>query len=128
MITIVNKDNHAAYEKLYAEALADLKKHDSNRYANTVINSLESYFAHIVELLSLTDDSRYGDTYGRKYSVLPLQEEYFEIDANSRSIKVPESFRKNGLGVWGDQTAETVYFRINRYFDAMDLYYTDIYI
>lgn len=130
MITYVNKDNHAAYEKLYAEALTDLKKLDPVRYANTKIDSLESYFAHIVELLALTDptDKRYGDTYGRKYSILPLQEEYFEIDANSRAIKIPESFSKNGLGVLGDHTAETIYFKVNRYFDAMDLYYTDIYI
>lgn len=67
-------------------------------------------------------------TYGRKYSILPIQEDYFEIDANTRTITVPEVFRKNGLGVMGDNTAETIYFKINRYFDAMDLNTTDIYI
>lgn len=92
------------------------------------IDSLETYFSHIENLLGLTkpQDSRYG----RKYSILPVMNEgdYFQIDANTRTIKVPESFRKNGLGVQGDQTAETIYFKVNRYFDAMDLYNTDIYI
>ena len=97
---------------------------DLNNGAN--INSLETYFSHIENLLGLTkpQDAKYG----RKYSILPIQEEYFEIDANARTIKVPDVFRKNGLGVQGDQTAETIYFKINRYFDAMDLYNTDIYI
>lgn len=90
------------------------------------INSLETYFSHIESLLGLTRPQ--NNKYGRKYSILPLQEDYFEIDANARTIKVPEAFRKNGLGVQGDQTAETIYFKINRYFDAMDLYNTDIYI
>ena len=104
MITIVNNENHDAYEKLYGEALKDLKALDPQRYKDTKINSLESYFAHIEELISLKKDNdpKFGNIYGRKYTVLPLQEEYFEIDANSRMIKVPEAFRKNGLGVWGD--------------------------
>ena len=82
------------------------------------INSLETYFSHIKDLINID----------RKYSMLPLQEQYFEIDANTRTITVPEVFRKNGLGVQGDKTAETIYFKINRYFDAMDLNQTDIYI
>lgn len=82
------------------------------------INSLETYFSHIKDLINID----------RKYSMLPLQEQYFEIDANTRTITVPEIFRKNGLGVQGDKTAETIYFKINRYFDAMDLNQTDIYI
>lgn len=92
------------------------------------INSLETYFSHIESLLSLTKNS--DSKYGRKYSILPVmsEDDYFLIDANSRTIKVPDAFRKNGLGVQGDQTAETIYFKVNRYFDAMDLFNTDIYI
>ena len=59
---------------------------------------------------------------------MPVQEEYFEIDANARTITIPEIFRKNGIGVAGDQVAETIYFKVNRYFDAMDLNNTQIYI
>lgn len=61
-----------------------------------------------------------------KYVRLPLyeegheDEEIFEIDANARTIKVPASFSKNGVGVVSDELAETVWFKINRYFDIKD--------
>lgn len=63
-----------------------------------------------------------------KYTILPLDEDYFEIDANSRKITVPQSFRTNGIAVKGDQVAEIVYFRIARYFDFTDLDTTTIFI
>lgn len=90
------------------------------------ISSLEEYFTYIYNLVNLKKGG--DETYGRKYTILPVQEEYFEIDANARTITIPEIFRKNGIGVAGDQAAETIYFKINRYFDAMDLNNTDIYI
>lgn len=61
-----------------------------------------------------------------KYVRLPLyeegheDEEIFEIDANARTIKVPASFSRNGVGVVSDELAETVWFKINRYFDIKD--------
>ena len=55
------------------------------------------------------------------YVVLPVDEETFNIDANSRAIAVPASFKKNGVGIQGDHTAEIVYFVIDRYFDNTDL-------
>jgi hypothetical protein len=61
-----------------------------------------------------------------KYVRLPLyeegheDEEIFLIDANERTIKIPSSFSKNGVGVVSDELAETVWFRINRYFDIKD--------
>ena len=33
------------------------------------------------------------------YTVLPLDEPTFDIDANTRAISVPDSFRKNGISV-----------------------------
>jgi hypothetical protein len=48
---------------------------------------------------------------------MPLDEPLFEIDANSRSIAVPSEFSRNGVGVKGDHQAETLYFRVDRYFD-----------
>lgn len=121
MITAINNENREAYRKLFEAAMADLNN-------GATINSLETYFSHIKSLLSLTKNS--DSNYGRKYSILPVmnEDDYFKIDANARTIRVPDSFRKNGLGVQGDQTAETIYFKINRYFDAMDLNNTDIYI
>lgn len=58
--------------------------------------------------------------------MLPLDEPTFDIDANTRDILVPEVFRKNGVGVQGDQLAETLFFTIDRYFDTTDLYSDDI--
>lgn len=52
---------------------------------------------------------------------IPEEEQLFEIDANTRKINIPDHFAKNGLGVQGDHTAEVIFFRINRYFDEMDL-------
>ena len=50
------------------------------------------------------------------------------IDANSRTITVPADFKRNGIAVQGDEVAEIVYFKINRYFDFMDLNNAEIYI
>lgn len=65
---------------------------------------------------------------GLQYAILPIDEEVFEINANTRQISIPENFRKNGIAVQGDQVAEVVYFKIARYFDFMDLNNTMIYI
>lgn len=48
-----------------------------------------------------------------------ISEPVFEIDANSRAIKIPDAFKH--ICVEGDQGAETVYFMIDRYFDTKDL-------
>ena len=80
------------------------------------ISSLNTYFANIENLAAID----------RRYTVLPIlnlenEEETFNIDANTREIKVPEHFKKNGISVEGDEISEIVYFKINRYFDAQDL-------
>lgn len=62
------------------------------------------------------------------FTKLPLDEPHFEINANTRAITIPNDFKKNGIAVQGDDLAEVVYFMIDRYFDAMDLNNTDIYI
>lgn len=47
---------------------------------------------------------------------------------NTRQIKVPDEFKKNGLSVQGDQVAEIIYFTVDRYVDAMDLFRKDLHI
>lgn len=84
------------------------------------ITTLEEYFSW---LKTLTDHSK-----DRKYTVLPLGEEVFDINANTRAITVPVNYKKNGVGVQGDDLAEVLYFRIDRYFDYMDFNNTDIFI
>ena len=51
--------------------------------------------------------------------MLPGSEARFIIDANERTILVPDEF--TFLGVLNDHKAETVYFEIDRYFDQADL-------
>ena len=38
-----------------------------------------------------------------------------------RIIKVPDDFKKNGVSVQGDESAEVVWFSVDRYYDATDL-------
>lgn len=59
--------------------------------------------------------------------MLPLDEDPFEIDANKRAISVPAAF-KSGVSVQGDIVAETLLFRIDRFFDAIDFNDCDIYV
>lgn len=127
MITQVNSGNDTQYKELYAKAMADLKKFKGEEVH---INSLETYFSKIYDLVNIKSDSNDPEIrkYGRRYTILPLDEEHFEIDTNTRIIKVPEAFRKNGIAVQGDMAAETIYFRVPRYFDAIDLNNTEIFI
>lgn len=86
------------------------------------ITTLEEYFSW----LSILGNEELGGH--RKYTVLPLDEDCFEINANTRAINVPASFKKNGIAVQGDDLAEIVYFKVDRYFDYKDLNTADIYI
>ena len=82
------------------------------------ITTLEEYFQNIEQLSELNPS----------FIRLPLDEEVFEIDLNTRQINIPASFKKSGLGVQGDHVAETVYFKVDRYFDITDLATTFIII
>ena len=99
MITYVNSKD----AKLFELASADL---------GMPLDSVGAYLDKLAELKAISP----------KYVRLPLDkdEEIFEIDANARTIKVPASFSKNGVGVVSDELAETVWFKINRYFDIKD--------
>ena len=105
MITYVNSKEAKLFE---------LAAEDLHMERNSL--DLEQYLKSLDTLKSISP----------KYVRLPLyedgheDEEIFEIDANARTIKVPASFKKNGVGVVSDQLAETVWFKINRYFDIKD--------
>lgn len=85
------------------------------------VDNLEQFFGCLQEIVALPG--------GEKYLRLPLDEPMFEIDANTRKINVDATpFKANGLAVQGDHLAETVFFKIDRYFDTMDLDNTIIYV
>lgn len=74
------------------------------------VTGLEEYFG-IIKTLRENLDTNYG--------IIPLDEATFDIDANTRTIKLP----KNDYTyiVKGDNLAETIFFTIDRYFDGVDL-------
>lgn len=89
------------------------------------ITSLNEYFQHIEELSELAiGEGRTGsDPY---FLRLPLDEPFFEINANTRGITVPGELSQ--VGVVGDKLAEILFFKIDRYYDAVDLDTRHIYI
>lgn len=105
------------------------------------IESLEEYFTHIGHLAKYHTDQiamwGYSNaTYQKsaKFLMLPMDEKHdveagcFYIDLDSRNIQVPSAYVKNGVSVTGDQLAETLMFKVPRYFDYTDLTSTEIYV
>lgn len=103
MITKITPENTTKYKALFEKVgeILNLKP---------AISTLDEYFQHLHEI-SLKDPS---------LIILPLDEEKFFIDGNSRKITVPQAFTKNGVGVQGDHYAEYIYFEIDRYFENID--------
>lgn len=112
---------------------------DFKKEENIVITYIKSQEAKLFELATeklgaseRLDVEQYLNRLNELYAISPRfvrlpvyedgheDEEIFEIDANARTIKVPASFAKNGVGVVSDELAETLWFRINRYFDLKD--------
>ena len=103
MITKITPENTTKYKALFEKVSEILK-------LKPAISTLDEYFQHLNEI-SLKDPS---------LIILPLDEEKFFIDGNSRKITVPQAFVKNGVGVQGDHYAEYIYFEIDRYFENID--------
>lgn len=105
------------------------------------ISSLEEYFAHIgyladyhTENIRNNPPSNVAYQNSAKFLMLPMDEKYdvksgcFYIDLNTRNIQVPDIYSKYGVSVTGDQLAETLMFKVPRYFDYTDLASTEIYV
>ena len=121
MVTYIDTTNRAKYQVLFAKAEQALRSAD-NLPAGIDLDTLEiatlnQYFAYLQDLITVSSNENIRSYFLR----LPLDEDLFEINANTRAIKIPSSFSANGVGVQGDETAEIVYFSIDRYFDHMDL-------
>lgn len=116
MITKVTKENRGLYSALFTKATAQL--YGPSPTDEQIISSLDDYFANFQGLTQASPT----------YAILPLDEPFFEIDANTRVIKVPSEFKNNGISVKGDQIAEIVYFTIDRYYDTIDLFDDSVHI
>lgn len=109
MITKVNGNN---YDDLFRAAERQLQLTEGT------IDSIHKYLDVISSMTVRQDPNNYN------LLRLPVEadEPLFEIDANTREIKVPAVFKQNGLTMQGDKLAEIVYFKMARFFDMMDLY------
>lgn len=114
MITKITDKNSENYKSLFRDAGSLLGGNAES------ITTLNEYFFHLPQIIA-------SKKFEPKYVILPIDEELFEINANTREIKVPDTFKKIA-GVEGDQVAEVIYFSIDRYFDTMDLNNQNIYI
>lgn len=115
MITKLTADNNSRYQaRFQLMNRAFEKKGKSLR-----IKSLEEYFSNIK---TIYDFAIQYPEYTSRCLAMPVDEPVFEIDANARTITVPQEFKKNGISVLGDHYAETVYFKIDKYFDYQNFY------
>jgi hypothetical protein len=123
---MITKTTAANFDEFYAPRFKEITKalNDAGYVGDKYeITSLEKYFGAITEIGSLpTNYDATGEVAIGKYLIVPFDEPYFEIDANTRTITVPEHFKKYGVGVSGDNVAEFLVFKIDRYFDHDDLF------
>lgn len=107
MITKVDSSNLSKYKELFTKANTLLNISEESADA---ITTIDQFFQHLGEIAE-ADPS---------LIILPLDENRFEIDGNTRKIKIPQAFTSNGIGVQGDHYAEYIYFEIDRYFENID--------
>lgn len=113
MIVQINKDNSSDYNGWFSEITDAFKNSGKPEIKNIVIDTLEAYYAHIEEI---------ARNFGGKFLRMPVDEDFLLINNNTREISVSKtSFAKNGIAVEADHLAEIVYFKVDRYFDRMDL-------
>jgi hypothetical protein len=111
------------YRNLFRDAELFLELNEGD------IGDLNTYYGYMKKFYDKAASNPNGEGY--KFVMMPLDEETFNIDLNSRAISVPSTFFKvNGKvgGVQADQMAELVVFETDRYFDYMDLANTHIYV
>lgn len=113
MKVLFNNETAELYRPLFAAAMEVLNKNKPESEWVT-IEDLPTYYSYLDTLKTMGQ---------ARFARVPVveQEGYFEIDANTREIKVPEAFAKNGIAVQFDHTAEIIYFNMDRYFDDFDL-------
>jgi hypothetical protein len=122
---MITKNHPSAYAELFGKAQAALQQFGSNDiFKNATISNIDDYFACLAELARIEED--HPEQIDPIFTILPATESTFNIDADKRTILIPDNFARYGVGVQGDEIAEILYFSIDRYFDAMDLAEMDI--
>lgn len=125
MITKITAENSGLY---YAPAF-ELINRALEKAGNPLrINSITEYFNNLEsDIIPLAVNKGKGnENLGGYLLLMPADEEIFEINANTRTITVPTSIKKSGVGVYGDHMAEMLVLSIDRYFDNKDLLDTQV--
>ena len=120
MITMINynsEDSIKKYNFLFRKAWQELNNNglkDVDQQAadegKEAFSNLAHYFGYLKDLIAINPI----------YLMMPIDEEPLNIDANSRTIKIPDNFSQCS-GVQSDNYAEIVTFIVDRYFDYKDL-------
>lgn len=124
MITRITAENRDKYNELFAlanETISHIGPGVVDIEFADIVN-LNLYFSYLKYLYEYEDDENLKS----KFLRLPLDEDLFKINANTRNISIPSSFARNGVGVQGDESSEILYFSIDRYFDHQDLANEDV--
>ena len=125
MITKITAENSGLY---YAPAFELINNALEEAGDPLRINSITEYFnnlkSHIIPLV--VNKGKGNEIPGGYLLLMPADEEIFEINANTRAIKVPSDIKKTGVGVYGDHMAEMLVLSIDRYFDNQDLLDTQV--
>lgn len=128
MVTYIDASNALKYQILFEKAVEALKTHPSDEIPqeerdNLSITTLDDYYAYLPYLMKFPLNEAQGEDEDvhNYFAKVPLDEDYFKINADTRAIAIPSAFSVNGVGVQGDEIAEVVYFSIDRYFDSVDL-------
>ena len=113
MITKITDANKALYTDLFNKI---------SKAIGIEINSIEGYFENLAAIAEYVGTHTQVDYFLR----LPSDEEVFAINANTRVITVPSVFKSSGIAVVGDCYAETLWFKIDKYYDIQDLGTDDV--
>ena len=127
---IVQMKDAALYHSIFEEINADLSSAELNTDDTLPVENINSYFARIEDIVQLQKKATEENPKVTKkpyFLMMPFEEPRFIIDANTRKITIPSIFN-NGISIVGDESAEIVYFEIDRYFDLQDLDQTEIII
>ena len=124
MITKYTVNGKNPNKDLYND-LFDSVNNDNDLPEINDIDSLEKYFEKLNIIVEAVQNNPSKLCH---YLRLPIDEPYFEINANNRTITVPSAFASSGIGIQGEVGVETIFFQIDRYFDTIDLSTTNIQI
>lgn len=128
MVTYIDAKNANKYQILFDKAVTALKEHQHGAIPQEELDelsiaTLDDYYAYLPYLMTfqLKPENGEDEDIHNYFAKVPLDEDYFKINADARTITIPTAFARNGVGVQGDEIAEVVYFAVDRYFDSVDL-------